>query len=173
MAILGDDCYKCYAIFTLPQLIKTSLMFETFWTWLSGHFNFLVLFGFFGQGLFMMRFVAQWLASEKAKRTVVPEVFWYFSLAGGFITLIYAILKNDIVFMLAQFFGTFIYIRNIAILWRARLREHHANDEHLLEALADKAAGLLTKVQKGEALTDHERRQAIAAMRLFENGDKG
>lgn len=143
-------------------------MLDAIWTWLSGHFNFLVLFGFFGQGLFMMRFVAQWLASERAKRTVVPEIFWYFSLAGGFVTLIYAILKNDIVFMASQFFGTFIYVRNIIILWRSRLRAHDAGDEALLDALTGKAAGLLEKIRKGEALSDAERRQAAAALQLFE-----
>ncbi|MBY0429326.1 MAG: lipid-A-disaccharide synthase N-terminal domain-containing protein, partial [Alphaproteobacteria bacterium] len=86
---------------------------STVWTWLSGHLNGLVLFGLVGQLLFTARFIVQWLHSEKVGRSAVPEIFWLFSIGGGFILLIYAILKNDFVFIVGQSLGLFIYARNI------------------------------------------------------------
>jgi len=81
--------------------------------WLSAHWTLWTIIGLFGQFLFMMRFVMQWIASERAKQSIVPEVFWYFSIGGGIILLIYAIHQQDIVFMLGQGLGLFIYLRNI------------------------------------------------------------
>ncbi|MCO5073576.1 MAG: lipid-A-disaccharide synthase N-terminal domain-containing protein [Rhizobiaceae bacterium] len=72
--------------------------------------------GFLGQALFFMRFFVQWIASEKSKRSVIPNAFWYFSLAGGLVLLSYAIYRRDPVFMLGQFTGLFIYIRNLMLL---------------------------------------------------------
>lgn len=72
-----------------------------------------VCVGFFGQGLFFMRFLVQWVASEKAKKSVLPDLFWYFSLSGGAVLLTYAIYKQDPVFMLGQGLGLLIYLRNI------------------------------------------------------------
>lgn len=86
--------------------------------WLQTQFNLWVAIGLFGQSLFMMRFVFQWLASERAQRSIIPEVFWYFSLSGGVILFIYAIHKQDIVFILGQGLGVFIYLRNIYFVWR-------------------------------------------------------
>lgn len=64
----------------------------------------------------MMRFLYQWIASEKAKRSVVPKAFWYFSLGGGVILLIYALHQQDPVFILGQGIGVFIYLRNLRLL---------------------------------------------------------
>ena len=58
--------------------------------------------GLFGQLLFSMRFILQWLASEKIKRSIVPNVFWYFSLSGGIVLFIYAIYRRDPVFIIGQ-----------------------------------------------------------------------
>ncbi len=69
--------------------------------------------GFIGQALFFGRFFVQWLASERAKRSVVPDSFWYFSIAGGSILFIYSIWRLDPVFMLGQGLGLLIYARNI------------------------------------------------------------
>lgn len=74
--------------------------------------------GFFGQFLFSMRFILQWLASEKIKRSIVPNVFWYFSLSGGIVLFIYAIYRRDPVFILGQGAGIFIYLRNIYFILR-------------------------------------------------------
>ena len=73
--------------------------------------------GFFGQGLFFMRWVVQWISSEKKKKSEIPVLFWYFSLIGGFITLIYAIYRADPVFILAQSFGLIVYLRNIYFIF--------------------------------------------------------
>jgi lipid-A-disaccharide synthase-like uncharacterized protein len=81
--------------------------------WLAEQLNPWLLLGLFGQTMFMMRFVFQWIASERAKKSVMPEAFWYFSLAGGIIVFVYALHKKDIVFILGQGLGVFIYLRNI------------------------------------------------------------
>jgi lipid-A-disaccharide synthase-like uncharacterized protein len=69
--------------------------------------------GFLGQACFSSRFLVQWLASEKARQSVFPMAFWYFSLAGGLLLLGYALYRRDPVFILGQSTGTFIYLRNI------------------------------------------------------------
>ncbi|HEY2889701.1 MAG TPA: lipid-A-disaccharide synthase N-terminal domain-containing protein [Dongiaceae bacterium] len=82
--------------------------------------TFWVIFGFVGQILFFFRFFYQWLASEAAKRSVVPEAFWYFSIAGGLVLFIYAIQRSDPVFTVGQGCGIFIYVRNIYLIRRER-----------------------------------------------------
>ncbi len=69
--------------------------------------------GLGGQILFMMRFLLQWLASEKARRSVVPVSFWWFSIGGAAILLAYALYRADPVFILGQALGFFIYARNL------------------------------------------------------------
>ena len=86
--------------------------------WLRNHFDAWVLLGLGGQFFFMMRFVYQWIASERARKSVMPEAFWYFSLGGGLIVFAYAVHKQDIVFILGQGLGVFIYLRNIWFIWR-------------------------------------------------------
>lgn len=80
----------------------------------------LLTIGFAGQTLFFLRFFFQWLYSEKHRKSVIPEVFWYFSLGGGILLLVYAILKQDIVFIVGQSTGSFIYLRNIYFLRREK-----------------------------------------------------
>jgi lipid-A-disaccharide synthase-like uncharacterized protein len=79
-----------------------------------------VLLGFLGQALFSMRFIVQWVASEKRKESVIPVTFWYFSLGGGLILLAYAIHRMDPVFILAYLPGNFIYFRNLWLVYRKR-----------------------------------------------------
>src|SRR3990167_9889550 len=69
--------------------------------------------GFIAQLMFSMRFIVQWIASERARRSIVPETFWYFSLFGGALLLAYAVYRLDPVFMLGQAMGLVIYARNI------------------------------------------------------------
>ncbi len=69
--------------------------------------------GFVGQALFTMRFFVQWLASEKARKSVIPKAFWYFSLAGGTTLFSYALYRQDPVFIVGQGIGLFIYLRNL------------------------------------------------------------
>lgn len=73
--------------------------------------------GFLAQAMFMMRFVIQWVASEKVKRSIVPETFWYFSMGGGLMLLAYSIWRMDPVYILGQALGTVIYARNIYFIW--------------------------------------------------------
>ncbi len=74
--------------------------------------------GLFGQLMFSARFLVQWIASERAGRSLVPVMFWYFSIAGSLILLCYAIARRDPVFTLGQSFGLFIYLRNLYFLRR-------------------------------------------------------
>lgn len=74
-----------------------------------------VLFGFFGQFVFFLRFLVQWLRSEKEKKVVIPVAFWYLSIAGSVIILIYSIHIKDVVFITAQLFSFVIYGRNLVL----------------------------------------------------------
>ncbi|MGB0694033.1 MAG: lipid-A-disaccharide synthase N-terminal domain-containing protein [Rhodospirillaceae bacterium] len=76
--------------------------------------------GFFGQILFAMRFVIQWVSSERARKSVMPIAFWYFSIAGGATLLIYAIHLSDPVFIFGQGLGLVIYIRNLVLIYKDR-----------------------------------------------------
>lgn len=78
--------------------------------------NLLLILGFIGQGMFSMRFIIQWIASEKAGKSVIPFSFWIFSLIGSLLLLTYAIFRKDIVFTLGQLPGIFIYSRNIWLI---------------------------------------------------------
>jgi lipid-A-disaccharide synthase-like uncharacterized protein len=78
--------------------------------------------GFLAQLMFSMRFLVQWLASERARRSIVPETFWYFSVAGGVLLFAYAIYRMDPVFMLGQGAGLLIYARNIHFIWLGKSR---------------------------------------------------
>ena len=82
------------------------------WIWLA--------VGFLGQALFSCRFIVQWLVSEREGRSVIPQAFWYFSLFGGMTLLLYAVHKQDPVFIVGQAGGVFIYSRNLYFIWRAQ-----------------------------------------------------
>jgi lipid-A-disaccharide synthase-like uncharacterized protein len=77
-----------------------------------------ILIGYIAQGLFAMRFVVQWIASERAGRSVVPTTFWVFSIGGGIMLLGYAIYRKDPVFIIGQAFGVFVYLRNLQFVLR-------------------------------------------------------
>jgi lipid-A-disaccharide synthase-like uncharacterized protein len=79
-----------------------------------------VLLGLIAQALFTMRFLVQWIASERAGRSVIPMAFWLFSIGGGLLLLIYALYRKDIVFILGQAFGLFVYLRNLHFVLRDR-----------------------------------------------------
>ena len=79
-----------------------------------------VILGFIAQGLFTMRFVVQWIASERAGRSVIPLAFWIFSIGGGVLLLVYALYRSDAVFIAGQAFGVFVYLRNLYFVLRDR-----------------------------------------------------
>ncbi len=80
-----------------------------------------VLVGLAGQMMFTMRFLVQWLASERQRRSVIPLAFWYFSLAGGVVLFSYALWRKDPVFIIGQSTGLVIYLRN---LWLIHVEKH-------------------------------------------------
>jgi lipid-A-disaccharide synthase-like uncharacterized protein len=75
-----------------------------------------VVVGLAGQLMFSMRFLVQWISSERAKKSVMPIAFWYFSIAGGLILLSNALYRRDPVFILGQSTGLFIYLRNLWLI---------------------------------------------------------
>ena len=77
-----------------------------------------LIIGFLGQGIFFMRWVVQWIASERHAQSRVPTAFWYMSMIGGLITLAYAIYRKDPVFIAGQSIGSIVYIRNLMLIHR-------------------------------------------------------
>ena len=74
--------------------------------------------GLLGQILFMMRFIVQWVHSERHQKSIIPVSFWYFSLIGGLTVLLYGIHKLEPVIILGQLPGTFVYARNLILIKR-------------------------------------------------------
>ncbi len=83
-------------------------------------FDWWVVLGFVAQAMFTMRFFVQWLASERAGRSVIPLAFWIFSIGGGLLLLLYALYRRDPVFIAGQAFGVFVYLRNLQFVLRER-----------------------------------------------------
>ncbi|MEA2927772.1 MAG: hypothetical protein QOG38_200 [Hyphomicrobiales bacterium] len=79
-----------------------------------------VALGFLAQALFSMRFLVQWIASERAGRSVVPTAFWVFSIGGGVLLFAYSLYRKDPVFIAGQGLGLFIYLRNLYFIMRDR-----------------------------------------------------
>jgi lipid-A-disaccharide synthase-like uncharacterized protein len=79
-----------------------------------------VVVGFLGQIIFGSRFLIQWVSSEKRKESHIPVVFWYLSIVGGMILLVYAIHRKDPVFITGQSFGLIVYIRNLCLIYKSK-----------------------------------------------------
>lgn len=94
----------------LNEILSLEISTHTWW----------IVIGFAGQALFTMRFLVQWIASEKVKKSVIPVSFWYFSILGSLVLLLYAIHKQDPVFILGQSMGFIIYFRNLAFIARSK-----------------------------------------------------
>ena len=101
-----------------------SELFTTFGDYLHDvfvmQFDGWVILGFVAQGFFTMRFVVQWIASERARASVIPVAFWFFSIGGGVLLLVYALYRKDPVFIAGQGLGLFIYLRNLYFVLRER-----------------------------------------------------
>jgi lipid-A-disaccharide synthase-like uncharacterized protein len=85
-----------------------------------GNLDWAILVGYIAQAMFAMRFVVQWIASERAGHSVVPIAFWVFSIGGGLMLLGYALYRKDPVFIIGQAFGVFVYLRNLQFILRDR-----------------------------------------------------
>ena len=83
--------------------------------------------GLLGQALFSARFLVQWIASERRKQSVVPRQFWYFSIGGGIVLLLYSIYRHDVVFILGQGAGLFVYLRNLYFINRRPAEPAHGS----------------------------------------------
>ena len=82
--------------------------------------------GFLAQAIFASRFIVQWIASEKERKSVIPMAFWYLSFCGGLMLTIYAVYRKDPVFIVGQASGLIVYSRNIVLRLREQ-REHAAH----------------------------------------------
>jgi lipid-A-disaccharide synthase-like uncharacterized protein len=83
-------------------------------------FDFWLAFGLIAQLFFTARFLVQWISSERAGQSVVPIAFWFFSMGGGLMTLVYGLAKREPVIILGQGLATLIYIRNIMLIVKSR-----------------------------------------------------
>ena len=111
VSLLGNDAIVDMAV--SPRFISYAV--KKPW-----RLNFWIVIGFIGQALFAGRFLVQWIASEKQKRSVIPIYFWFFSIGGGLVLLVYAISIRDPVFIIGQATGLFIYTRNLMLLAREK-----------------------------------------------------
>lgn len=87
------------------------------------HIDYWTFFGFLAQFVFFLRFIVQWFSSERRKKSVIPMSFWYLSVIGALMILIYAIPRGDPVFIFGQFFALVIYIRNIMLRKRTQTQD--------------------------------------------------
>ncbi len=78
-----------------------------------------LVIGFIAQGLFFMRFLLQWIESEKSKKSVIPVSFWYFSLVGAALLFCYSVYRRDPVFIVGQALGVLIYVRNLQLIYKS------------------------------------------------------
>lgn len=77
-----------------------------------------IVIGFIGQTIFASRFLIQWIVSERASKSIIPNIFWWISIVGSIILLSYAIHKEDPVFIVGQSCGFLIYARNLYLIKR-------------------------------------------------------
>ncbi len=80
-----------------------------------------LILGFGGQALFASRFLVQWIASERRRQSHIPIAFWYLSIAGGLMSLVYALHLGDPPFIFGQSAGVFVYTRNLILLRRKQM----------------------------------------------------
>ena len=91
-------------------------------------FDFWLAFGLAAQLAFAARFLVQWIASERAGKSVVPLAFWFFSIGGGLMTLIYGLVKREPVIIFGQLLSNVIYVRNVMLILKNRQQESQTLD---------------------------------------------
>lgn len=82
-----------------------------------------LVLGLMAQFFFFLRFFVQWVVSEKKRKSMIPVTFWYLSLLGGLLLLIYSIYRKDPVFILGQAMGLVIYSRNLILIYRQKIQD--------------------------------------------------
>jgi lipid-A-disaccharide synthase-like uncharacterized protein len=83
-------------------------------------FDFWLAFGIVAQLLFTARFIVQWIASERAGKSVMPMAFWIFSISGGMMTLIYGLVRREPIIIMGQALAVGIYLRNVMLIIKER-----------------------------------------------------
>lgn len=119
-----------------------------------------VLFGFGAQFLFFLRFFVQWIASERRGKSYVPVIFWWLSLGGGSTLFVYALKRQDPVFIAGQGLGCLIYVRNLVLIYRrqARLRKRKRPAMELLmsDGLSEHPESVIDVAQPGPNEADSQ-----------------
>jgi|GEM_PF-33890 len=116
-----------YAFYLIPLVLVLSVLMFSFES-VNGLLNnpeiplFLLTYGSIGQVVFTFRFVVQWAYSEKKKASEFPPLFWIISLVGALLILGYAIMRNDAVLFIGQFFGLLVYTRNLYLHYMPQKR---------------------------------------------------
>ena len=105
-------------IYSLSQSVGDYL-YDVFVT----RFDLWLGFGLLAQLVFTARFLVQWLASEKAGRSVVPMAFWFLSIVGGTMTLVYGIQRREPVIIMGQTLSIFIYVRNVMLIFKNKTKQ--------------------------------------------------
>ncbi len=95
------------------MLEAISTYFDILWS----KTDFWTVLGFAAQALFMSRFIVQWIATEKAKQSVIPVAFWFLSIGGGLGLLAYGIARHDAVIIFGQATGLLVYARNLRFIY--------------------------------------------------------
>ena len=91
-------------------------------------FDFWLAFGLIAQLAFAARFLVQWIASERAGKSVVPLAFWFFSIGGGLLTLIYGLVKREPIIIVGQLLSNIIYVRNLMLIFKHQAKESETLD---------------------------------------------
>lgn len=82
--------------------------------------DFWLVFGVVAQLLFTARFVVQWIVSERLGKSVVPLAFWFLSMGGGLMLLVYGIVRREPIIIMGQGLAVFIYLRNLMLIFRGK-----------------------------------------------------
>lgn len=104
---------------TRPAWERTLLGFFNITKWSTFGW---VMIGLAGQAAFFGRMLVQWVISERSRVSTVPEIFWWFSFAGGLFLFIYFVWRKDIVGVLGQATGVVIYARNLRLIHKQHAR---------------------------------------------------
>ena len=125
----------------------------------------IVILGFAGQSFFFIRFLIQWIVSEKQGKSVIPIVFWYISLAGALIVFTYGFIVSEPILVVGQLASSFVYIRNLVLIYtnknkisRAHLQKTQSN---LRTTNVRSAEEILAKIKEFEAEGKKQQAQAL------------
>ena len=92
-----------------------------------------LIIGFIGQTIFASRFLIQWIVSERASKSIIPNIFWWISIVGSLILLSYAIHKQDPVFIVGQSCGFLIYSRNLYLIRKTKRNQKKADPSKIMK----------------------------------------